>query len=163
HSGSFMGAEVPVWDIADRFGDTNLLVTNMDQGRDLAQCLGRKNLALMRGHGFAAAARSLVEVVRMSVYTPRHARALLAALPLGGLHVDLNGGPHEAGLVESRLRLRLVRQVIACDRDVIREERAPHVRIHAQKLLAEPQIEQLMVVADGLDRGEERPETALGT
>src|SRR5206468_2532249 len=25
HSGSFMGAEVPVWDIADRFGDTNLL------------------------------------------------------------------------------------------------------------------------------------------
>ena len=83
HSGSFMGAEVPVWDIADRFGDTNLLVTNMDQGRDLAQCLGRKNLALMRGHGFAAAARSLVEVVRMSVYTPRNARALLAALALG--------------------------------------------------------------------------------
>ena len=83
HSGSFMGAEVPVWDIADRFGDTTLLVTNMDQGRDLAQCLGRKNLALMRGHGFAAAARSLIEVVRMSVYTPRNARALLAALALG--------------------------------------------------------------------------------
>ena len=26
HSGSFVGTEVPVWDIADRFGDTNLLV-----------------------------------------------------------------------------------------------------------------------------------------
>src|SRR2546422_11450325 len=44
HSGSFMGAEVPVWDIADQFGDTNLLVTNMAQGRDLAKCLGRNNV-----------------------------------------------------------------------------------------------------------------------
>src|SRR5580700_7513660 len=25
HAGSFIGTEVPVWDIADRFGDTNLL------------------------------------------------------------------------------------------------------------------------------------------
>jgi len=25
HSGSFIGTEVPVWDIADNFGDTNLL------------------------------------------------------------------------------------------------------------------------------------------
>jgi ribulose-5-phosphate 4-epimerase/fuculose-1-phosphate aldolase len=83
HSGSFMGPEVPVWDIADQFGDTNLLVTNMAQGRDLAKCLGRNNVALMRGHGFAAAGRSLIEVVRMSVYTPRNARALLAALALG--------------------------------------------------------------------------------
>ena len=83
HSGSFMGFEVPVWDIADRFGDTNLLVANMAQGRDLARGLVGNNVVLMRGHGFAAAARSIIEVVRMSVYTPRNARALLAALPLG--------------------------------------------------------------------------------
>jgi ribulose-5-phosphate 4-epimerase/fuculose-1-phosphate aldolase len=84
HSGSFIGAEVPVWDIADRFGDTNLLVTNMEQGRDLAKCLGGSNVALMRGHGFASAARSLIEAVRMSVYLPRNARAQLRALQLGG-------------------------------------------------------------------------------
>src|ERR1700739_4140176 len=54
HSGSFIGAEVPVWDISDRFGDTNLLVTNIEQGRDLARCLGQGSVALMRGHGFAA-------------------------------------------------------------------------------------------------------------
>src|ERR671923_3057720 len=72
HSGSFIGANVPVWDIADKFGDTNLLVTNMDQGRDLAKCLAGNNVALMRGHGFAAAARSLVDVVRMSIYLPRN-------------------------------------------------------------------------------------------
>src|SRR5215831_6578059 len=29
HSGSFIGPNVPVWDIADKFGDTNLLVTNV--------------------------------------------------------------------------------------------------------------------------------------
>ena len=57
HSGSFMGADVPVWDIADRFGDTNLLVTNMDQARDLAGTLADNNVALMRGHGFVAAGR----------------------------------------------------------------------------------------------------------
>src|SRR6266702_6267865 len=84
HSGSFIGANVPIWDIADKFGDTNLLVTNMDQGRDLAKCLANNNVALMRGHGFAAAARSLIEVVRMSVYLPRNARALLHAQQWGG-------------------------------------------------------------------------------
>ena len=84
HSGSFIGAEVPVWDIADNFGETNLLVTNIEQGRDLANCLGGNNVALMRGHGFAAAGRSLIEVVRMSVYLPRNARALIRAKQLGG-------------------------------------------------------------------------------
>ncbi|HEV8109467.1 MAG TPA: class II aldolase/adducin family protein [Burkholderiales bacterium] len=83
HSGSFMGAQVPVWDIRDRFGDTNLLVTNMPQGRDLATCLAGNNVALMRGHGFVAAARSLIEVVRMSVYVPRNARVQMAAMQLG--------------------------------------------------------------------------------
>jgi ribulose-5-phosphate 4-epimerase/fuculose-1-phosphate aldolase len=93
HSGSFMGAHVPVWDIADTFGDqTNLLVTKMPQGRDLARCLGSNNVALMRGHGFAAAAQSLIEVVRMSVYVPRNARALMAAMRLGGEVKSLSQG-----------------------------------------------------------------------
>jgi len=96
HSGSFIGAEVPVWDIADNFGDTNLLVTNMEQGRDLAKCLGGNNVALMRGHGFASAGRSLIEVVRMSVYLPRNARALLRARQLGGSIKYLSQGEIDA-------------------------------------------------------------------
>jgi hypothetical protein len=55
HSGSFIGTEVPVWDIADNFGDTNLLVSNMEQGRDLAKCLGANNVALTRGPRFSHA------------------------------------------------------------------------------------------------------------
>jgi HCOMODA/2-hydroxy-3-carboxy-muconic semialdehyde decarboxylase len=96
HSGSFVGSNVPVWDIADKFGDTNLLVTNMDQGRDLAKCLGADNVALMRGHGFASAGRSLIEVVRMSVYLPRNARALLRAKQLGGEVKYLSQGEIDA-------------------------------------------------------------------
>jgi HCOMODA/2-hydroxy-3-carboxy-muconic semialdehyde decarboxylase len=87
---------VPVWDIADRFGDTNLLVTNMEQGRDLSRCLGEGNVALMRGHGFAAAGRSIIETVRLSVYLPRNARALLRARQLGGEITYLSRGEIEA-------------------------------------------------------------------
>jgi ribulose-5-phosphate 4-epimerase/fuculose-1-phosphate aldolase len=93
HSGSFIGARVPVWDMADRFGpDTNLLVSNMEQARDLACCLGDDNVALMRGHGFAAAARSLIEVVRMSVYLPRNARVQMNAMRLGSAIKPLHDG-----------------------------------------------------------------------
>ena len=96
HSGSFIGPEVPVWDIADNFGDTNLLVTDLEQGRDLARCLGGGNVALMRGHGFAAAGRSIIEVVRMSVYLPRNARVLMRARQLGGEIKYLSAGEIEA-------------------------------------------------------------------
>jgi ribulose-5-phosphate 4-epimerase/fuculose-1-phosphate aldolase len=96
HSGSFIGAQVPTWDIADKFGDTNLLVTNVEQARDLAKTLAANSVALMRGHGFAAAARSLIEVVRMSVYLPRNARALSRARQLGGQVKYLSQGEIEA-------------------------------------------------------------------
>jgi HCOMODA/2-hydroxy-3-carboxy-muconic semialdehyde decarboxylase len=55
HMASFIGARLPVWDIRDSFGDTNLLVVNMAQGRDLARGLGSERVVLMRGHGFTAA------------------------------------------------------------------------------------------------------------
>jgi ribulose-5-phosphate 4-epimerase/fuculose-1-phosphate aldolase len=93
HDGAFIGAEVPVWDIADKFGrDTNLLVSNMAQGRDLARRLAGNSMVLMRGHGFAAAAPSLYEVVRLAVYAPKNAHVLQAALLLGGKVKPLSNG-----------------------------------------------------------------------
>ena len=98
HSGAFMGVHVPVWDIAERFGDrTDLLVTNIAQARDLARTFGKNNVALMRGHGFAAGARSLIDVVRLSVYLPRNARVQHKAMQLGEIR------PLSAGEIESRL------------------------------------------------------------
>ena len=96
HSGSFIGHTVPVWDIAAKFGDTNLLVANMDQARDLADKLSDNTVALMRGHGFVAAARSVIDVVRVSVYLPRNARALTTALTLGGEIKSLSRGEIDA-------------------------------------------------------------------
>jgi hypothetical protein len=45
--------------------------------------LGKGNVALMRGHGFASVARSIIEVVRLSVYLPRNARVQMAAMQAG--------------------------------------------------------------------------------
>jgi ribulose-5-phosphate 4-epimerase/fuculose-1-phosphate aldolase len=68
----------------------------MAQASDLAKCLGMNSVALMRGHGFASAARSLIEVVRLSVYLPRNARALTRARQLGGEIKYLSRGEIEA-------------------------------------------------------------------
>jgi ribulose-5-phosphate 4-epimerase/fuculose-1-phosphate aldolase len=92
HSGSFIGGKVPVWDIRKKFGDTDLLVRNMAQGRDLAKCMGKGSVALMRGHGFASAAASIIEVVRLSVYLPRNARVLMNAMRMGGKPKTLSKG-----------------------------------------------------------------------
>jgi HCOMODA/2-hydroxy-3-carboxy-muconic semialdehyde decarboxylase len=84
HMAGAMGAEIPVWDIADKFGDgTNLLVTNRDQGLDLADKLGRNRVVLMRGHGFTGVHANLIGLITMSVYLPVNARVLLESLRLG--------------------------------------------------------------------------------
>jgi HCOMODA/2-hydroxy-3-carboxy-muconic semialdehyde decarboxylase len=84
HQACSMGPHIPVWDIRDRFGDTNLLVTNVEQGADLARTLGSDNIALMRGHGFAAGAASVREAVSMSIYLSKNARIQTTAILLGG-------------------------------------------------------------------------------
>ena len=98
HAVGDIGHEVPVWDIADKFGDdTNLLVTNVDHGRDLAQCLGCNRMALMRAHGFVLAGLSASDLVRLAVYIPRNARALMHAMQMGE-YKALSRGEIEARL-----------------------------------------------------------------
>jgi HCOMODA/2-hydroxy-3-carboxy-muconic semialdehyde decarboxylase len=46
----------------------------------------------MRGHGFASAGRSIVDVVRLSVYLPRNARVQMNALRMGGKPKPLSKG-----------------------------------------------------------------------
>ena len=83
HLAAIIGTELPVWDIRDNFQDTSLLVTTMDQGRDLACCLGGRRVSLMRGHGCVVAGKSIREVVMASVYLQVNAGLLLQSLPLG--------------------------------------------------------------------------------
>jgi ribulose-5-phosphate 4-epimerase/fuculose-1-phosphate aldolase len=84
HTAACIGPEVPVWDIRQKFGDTNLLVTKMEQGHDLARKLGSGSAALMRGHGCVVAADSLYEAVHTAVYLRVNAKLLSEALRLGG-------------------------------------------------------------------------------
>src|SRR3989475_5147216 len=100
HMASFIGARIPVWDIRDNFGDTNLLVVNITQGRDLAGGLGGRGGALVAGRRFVGAGRSLPEAIRIAAYLPPHARGLSEAVgPRGGkARVP---GQHEAPAPES--------------------------------------------------------------
>ena len=85
HTGRFLGGDVPVWDIADEFGEaTDMLVTNLDQGRSLNQAMGDSPIALMRGHGCVIASNDLVQLVGMCIGMDRNAQVQLAAAALGG-------------------------------------------------------------------------------
>lgn len=78
-----IGTDIPTWDISNKFGVTNLLVTSMDMGRDLAGCLGHRSCVLMRGHGCTITGKSLREVVFTSVYMEINAEMLIKAYQLG--------------------------------------------------------------------------------
>jgi ribulose-5-phosphate 4-epimerase/fuculose-1-phosphate aldolase len=95
-----IGTHVPVWDIAEKFGDgTDLLVSDMARGRDLAQCLGGYRVVLRRSVGFVAAGRTLNDVVKTSAYVPKNARSLAQSLEFGEVT------PISQGEVNQRLAL----------------------------------------------------------
>src|SRR5579859_6034508 len=68
HMAAVIGEHIPVWDIRHRFGETNLLVTTLEQGRDLARAVAGGAVALMCGHGWVVAAPSLSEAVMSAIY-----------------------------------------------------------------------------------------------
>jgi HCOMODA/2-hydroxy-3-carboxy-muconic semialdehyde decarboxylase len=85
HVGAVIGGPVPVWDIADAFGETDLLVRTMDQGEDLAKKVGSGTCALMRGHGCVVVGTTLQQAVLRAIYLMINARLQIASLPLGNL------------------------------------------------------------------------------
>lgn len=83
HLAAVIGEQVPVWDIRDTFGDTNMLVTTMDQGRDLAKALADGRVALMRGHGCLVVGSSIKTAVMASIYLQVNAKLLSESLGMG--------------------------------------------------------------------------------
>lgn len=83
HVAARMGATVPVWDIADRFGATNLLVSNLAQARDMAAALGQNRMVLMRGHGITVGAATLHDAVTTAIYANLNARLQFQAMLMG--------------------------------------------------------------------------------
>ena len=83
HTGAAIGRNIPTWDIQDNFGDTDLLVRNMEQGRDLAKTMGQASVVLMRGHGCSVVGSSIKEATLTAVYLQISATVQLQSMSLG--------------------------------------------------------------------------------
>jgi HCOMODA/2-hydroxy-3-carboxy-muconic semialdehyde decarboxylase len=82
HTAAVIGAHIPVWDVAQRFGDTDTLVRTMEMGRDLAATLADNTCVLMRGHGAVVAGASIKQAVLSAIYLEVNARILTQTLAL---------------------------------------------------------------------------------
>jgi len=96
HAARFLGAEVPVWDLAREFpGEWSPLVRNIEYGKSLAECLGGGSIALMRGHGSVVVGNDPQEVVSRCVSMDKNARVQEMAIRLGE-YTRLHEGEYEA-------------------------------------------------------------------
>ena len=68
HMVANVGHEVPIWDSRDGFGDTDMLVSSVEMGRDLAKFLGNNKSALMRGHGCVTVGPNIRHAVFVANY-----------------------------------------------------------------------------------------------
>jgi ribulose-5-phosphate 4-epimerase/fuculose-1-phosphate aldolase len=84
HMAAFVGEGLPNFEIRDVQKGTDLLVRTPPLGRALAQTLGAKPAALMRGHGSVVVGENLPRAVGRSVYLELSARMQMQALALAG-------------------------------------------------------------------------------
>lgn len=74
HNAAFLAQGVPVFDISEEYGATNMLVCDCAKGVALARSLGDADVALMRAHGSVAVGPNLQMAVFRAVYTEVNAR-----------------------------------------------------------------------------------------
>lgn len=85
HRASFLSRGVPVFEIREVAGaKNNILVNDAKRGEALAQALGEKNVALMRGHGNVVVASRLRLAVSRAIETEANAKLQLQAIMIGG-------------------------------------------------------------------------------
>lgn len=83
HNAAFLAAGVPVFDISEKFGKTDMLVSDIPKGIAFAESLGDKDIALMRAHGSVACGPTLQIAVFRAVYTEVNARVQHWTVALG--------------------------------------------------------------------------------
>ncbi len=84
HMSAFLAEGVPIFEIRDAAGMTDLLVRDPQLGRALAKSLAAKPIALMRGHGSVVVGDTVPVAVYRAVYTEVNARLQAQAIGLGG-------------------------------------------------------------------------------
>ena len=97
HLAAFIGGGLPVFEIRESGGMTDMLVNDRGRGRALALALGSRPAALMRGHGAVIVGSSLPIAVGRSIYLDLNATLQTTAIALGGPIRYLD--PQEAGNV----------------------------------------------------------------
>jgi HCOMODA/2-hydroxy-3-carboxy-muconic semialdehyde decarboxylase len=84
HNASFLHVGVPVWEIREAAGVTDMLVRNAALAQSLAAALGNRPVALMRGHGNVVVGPNVRIATSRAVFTDENARMQSVALSFGG-------------------------------------------------------------------------------
>jgi HCOMODA/2-hydroxy-3-carboxy-muconic semialdehyde decarboxylase len=100
HRAAFVSEGVPVFEIRDAGGMTDMLIRDAALGRALAETLGARSAALMRGHGAVVVGPSVPMLVSRSVFLALNATLQAQAMALGGPITYLD--PEEARRINAR-------------------------------------------------------------
>jgi HCOMODA/2-hydroxy-3-carboxy-muconic semialdehyde decarboxylase len=100
HRSAFIAFGIPVFEIRERAGMTDMLIRNATLGRNLAEALGDHPAVLMRGHGAAITGPSLQRVVGRTIFLALNATLQAEAMKMGTAitYMDLD----EARKIEAR-------------------------------------------------------------
>jgi HCOMODA/2-hydroxy-3-carboxy-muconic semialdehyde decarboxylase len=82
----FLGCGVPIYEIREAGGMTDMLVRTAPLGKALAEVLGDKSVVLMRGHGATMVGVSIQEAVYRAIFATENAAIQMQAhqLAVGG-------------------------------------------------------------------------------
>jgi len=84
HNAAFLAAGVPVFDIRDKFGTTDIVINTAAKGAALAEVLADRSVALLRAHGMVTVGPSLPVAVFRAIFTVASAKIQHQAQALGG-------------------------------------------------------------------------------
>src|SRR4051812_41538461 len=79
HMCGFLGCGVPIFEIRETGGNTDMLIRTNALGKALAETIADKNVALMRGHGATMVGVSIPEAVFRAVYSKENAAIQMQA------------------------------------------------------------------------------------
>jgi len=121
HRAAFISLGIPIFEMREGFGMTDMLIRNEAHGRALAKSIADKPAVLMRGHGATIVAPSLPRLVGRSIFLAMNAtlQAQAMALAPGGRINYLD--PEEARLIEVREGYGLGRAWEAWKRKALRK------------------------------------------
>jgi len=84
HMASFLLDGAPVFEVRTVQGQIGMLIDNNKVGAALAQTLGKRTVALIRGHGAVIVGTTIPDVVQNAIFLDVNARVQSQAVALGG-------------------------------------------------------------------------------